>query len=261
MTERALPAGFQHRWTDIGGLRIHDVATIDGSRPTVVLVPGIGLSHRVMLPIAELLAPHLAVRAPDPPGFGRSDKPPRPLDVPELADALAAWIEAAAIDRPALVGNSFGCQIIVELAARHPERVACAVLQGPTMDAAARSLPSQTRRWLRDLLQERPDPRARLRDYRDAGLRRVLATYRLALRHRVEEQLPRVTAPALVLRGPDDPIVSQTWAQTVAELLPAGQLVVTATGAHTLVDQVVETSLPFLKRHLSPASRDDGPVV
>ena len=176
MTEPGVPAGFERRWTDIGGVRIHDVATIDRSRSTVVLVPGIGLSHRVMLPIAELLAPHFAVRAPDPPGFGRSDKPRRPLEVPELADALAAWIEAAGIGRPALVGNSFGCQIIVELAARHPNRVACAVLQGPTMDAAARSLPRQSWRWLRDTFQERPDPWARLRDYRDAGLRRVLAT-------------------------------------------------------------------------------------
>ena len=253
MTEPALPAGFQRRWTDIGDVRIHDVGTTDRSRPTVVLVPGIGLSHRVMLPIAELLAPHLAVRAPDPPGFGRSDKPRRVLDLPELADALAAWIEAAGVGRSALVGNSFGCQVIVELAARHPDRVACAVLQGPTMDAAARSLPRQTWRWLRDLVQERPDPRARLRDYRDAGVRRVLATYRLALRHRVEDTLPHVVAPTLVVRGPDDPIVSQDWAETVAGLLPAGQLTVTAAGAHTLIGQLVEVSLPFLERYLPPA--------
>jgi len=254
MTEPGVPAGFERRWTDIGGVRIHDVATIDRSRSTVVLVPGIGLSHRVMLPIAELLAPHFAVRAPDPPGFGRSDKPRRPLEVPELADALAAWIEAAGIGRPALVGNSFGCQIIVELAARHPNRVACAVLQGPTMDAAARSLPRQSWRWLRDTIQERPDPWARLHDYRDAGLRRVLTTYRLALRDRVEDKLPGVVAPTLVVRGPDDPIVSQAWAETVAGLLPAGQLVVTAAGAHTLIGQLVEVALPFLQRHLPPAS-------
>jgi 2-hydroxy-6-oxonona-2,4-dienedioate hydrolase len=254
MTEPALPAGFERRWTDIDGVRVHDVGTIDGPRPTVVLVPGIGLSHRVMLPIAELLAPHFAVRAPDPPGFGRSDKPRRPLGLPELADAVAAWIEAAGIGRPALVGNSFGCQVIVELAARHPDQVACAVLQGPTMDAAARSLPSQTWRWLRDLVRERPDPRARLRDYRDAGLRRVLVTYRLALRDRLEDKLPGVVAPTLVVRGPDDPIVSQAWAETVAGLLPAGQLVVTADGAHTLIGRLVEVALPFLKRHLSPTS-------
>ena len=127
------------------------------------------------------------------------------------------------------------------------------------MDPAARSLPRQTWRWLRDTVQERPDPRARLRDYRDAGLRRVLATYRLALRDRVEDKLPGVVAPTLVVRGSDDPIVSQTWAETVAGLLPAGQLVVTGSGAHTLIGQLVEVSLPFLQRHLSPVGRDDDP--
>ena len=79
-----------------------------------------------------------------------------------------------------------------------------------------------------------------------------------ALRHGVEEQLPRVTAPTLVVRGPDDPIVPQNWAETVAGLLPAGQLVVTATGAHTLIDQLIEVSLPFLERHLPPPSGNRG---
>jgi pimeloyl-ACP methyl ester carboxylesterase len=89
----------------------------------------------------------------------------------------------------------------------------------------------------------------------------VLATYRLALRHRVEEQLPRLAAPILVVRGPDDPIVSQAWAETVAGLLPAGQLVVTAAGAHTLIGQLVEVSMPFLERHLPPASQEEGPLA
>jgi CBS domain-containing protein len=61
--------------------------------------------------------------------------------------------------------------------------------------------------------------------------------------------------PARVVRGPDDPIVSQAWAETVADLLPAGRLVVTAAGAHTLIGQLVEVSLPFLKRRLPSAGR------
>jgi 2-hydroxy-6-oxonona-2,4-dienedioate hydrolase len=253
MTERGLPAGFERRWTDIGGVRIHDVGTVDDSRTTVVLVPGIGLAPG-HAPDRRAARPAPGRARPRPARLRPQRQARRPLDVPQLADTLAAWIEAAGIDRPALVGNSFGCQVIVELAARHPERVACAVLQGPTMDPAAPSPGRQTWRWLCDLVRERPDPRARLRDYRDAGLRRVLATYRLALAHRVERQLPRVVAPTLVVGGPDDPIVSQAWAETVADLLPAAELIVTDSGAHTLIGQLVEVSLPFLERHLSPTS-------
>jgi hypothetical protein len=40
----------------------------------------------------------------------------------------------------------------------------------------------------------------------------------------------------------------------LAGLLPAGRLVVTAAGAHTLIGQLVETALPFLRRHLPPAT-------
>jgi len=42
------------------------------------------------------------------------------FDVPELADALVAWMEATSLAHVALRGNSFGCQVIADLAARHP---------------------------------------------------------------------------------------------------------------------------------------------
>jgi pimeloyl-ACP methyl ester carboxylesterase len=83
-----------------------------------------------------------------------------------------------------------------------------------------------------------------LADYRDAGPRRVWATYRLALRDRIEDKLPRIVVPALVLRGARDLIVPQRWAETVAGLLPAGELVVTPSGAHRLVDELAQAAAP-----------------
>jgi 2-hydroxy-6-oxonona-2,4-dienedioate hydrolase len=65
------------------------------------------------------------------------------LDVPELADALAAWMTSLGIGPAVLIGNSLGCQILVELALRHRERVKCLVLQAPTPDPAARSARQQ----------------------------------------------------------------------------------------------------------------------
>jgi pimeloyl-ACP methyl ester carboxylesterase len=38
-----------------------------------------------------------------------------------------------------VLGNSFGCQVAVELAVRHPHRVGGLVLVGPTIDPAART--------------------------------------------------------------------------------------------------------------------------
>src|SRR3982751_3131372 len=107
----------------------------------VILVHGMVISSRYMVPTAERLAPLCDVYAVDLPGYGKSAKPARVLSLAELADALAAWMKAAGLEKAHLVGNSFGCQIIVEFALRHPARVNRIVLQGPTVDPEARSLP------------------------------------------------------------------------------------------------------------------------
>lgn len=85
-------------------------AAPDGA-PEVVLLHGLGVSSRYMLPLARELAPHFRALAPDLPGFGHSDHPPAALDVPGLADALLAWIDAAGLIAPVLVADSVGCQV------------------------------------------------------------------------------------------------------------------------------------------------------
>lgn len=137
-------------WTNVNGLRIHALVSADPvppEGPAVVLVHGLGLSGRYMIPTAEILASDYRVWVPDLPGFGDSDKPRKVLDIPKLADWLAGWIEAAGFDRVALLGNSQGCQTIADLAARYPERVDRALLQGPTTPPDERSWFWQFIRW------------------------------------------------------------------------------------------------------------------
>src|SRR5829696_5903178 len=117
------------------------------SRVPVVLVHGLVVSSRYMVPTAERLATHHPVFAPDLPGFGRSENPTRVLDVSGLSDALSAWMGGVGLERAMLIGNSFGCQIIADLAVRHPEHIERAILQGPTMDPRGRSVPRQIGRF------------------------------------------------------------------------------------------------------------------
>ena len=84
-------------------------------RLPVILVHGLGMSSRYMIPLAQHLAPHVRVYAPDLPGFGSSDKPREVLTVRELADALAAWMRAIGVERAVFIGNSLGCEVLVEL--------------------------------------------------------------------------------------------------------------------------------------------------
>ena len=225
--------------------------------PSVVLVHGLVISSRYMVPTAERLAPLCNVYAPDLPGYGRSAKPAKILSLPELADALAGWMQAAGLEKAHLVGNSFGCQIIAEFALRHPARVERLVLQGPTVDPGARSLRQQLVRLARNSLRE---PRSlgpiSTRDYWNAGLRRAWATMKIALRDRIEDKLPRIQAPTLVVRGTRDPLVPHAWAERAARLLPRGTLGEIPGAPHTInysaPDAFVKLIGPFLG--LAPAS-------
>lgn len=222
------------RYDVAGGTRFHvRVSEPAAEGPPVVLVHGFVISSRYLVPLMRELAPRCPSWAPDLPGFGRSEKPRRALDVAGLADALAAWMEGPGPGRATLVGNSFGCQVIVELAARRPDLVARAVLVGPTMDPSAGAL-AQAGRLLLDAPRERLSMwLLHVPDYARAGVPRALRTYRHALADPVLEKLPRVAAPTLVVRGERDPIVTPAWAQAVARALPRGRLA-TLPGAHAL---------------------------
>jgi pimeloyl-ACP methyl ester carboxylesterase len=200
-----------------------------------VLVHGLAVSSRYFLPLARILAARHRVLAPDLPGHGRSGTPARALGIPGLADALLAWLDLAGIERAPLVANSLGCQVAVDLAVRAPERVERLVLIGPTMDPAAPTLLAQALRLARDVPREPLGLNlAEARDYLRTGPRRILATARAGLADPLAEKLPRVQAPALVVRGGRDAIVSQAWAGRVAELLPDARLAVVLDEAHAV---------------------------
>ena len=78
---------------------------------------------------ARRLAPSCPVYAIDLPGYGWSDKPAATLPLPQLADALAEWMQALSLRQAHLTANSFGCQVSAHFAVRHPQRVDRLVFQ------------------------------------------------------------------------------------------------------------------------------------
>jgi len=188
-----------------------------------------------MLPTAVRLAPWYHVYLPDFPGFGKSPKPSHVLNIPESADVLAAWMQAVRLPSATLLGNSLGCQIIVQLALKHPEYVERAILASPTMDPKACTVHQLAGRLLMDLSREPPSFLPVLvREFLPAGVTRTLRALRHALDDPIEEHLPHVYIPTLVVRGSRDPIVPQEWAERVTHLLPDSQLVVIEGAAHAV---------------------------
>jgi 2-hydroxy-6-oxonona-2,4-dienedioate hydrolase len=236
LVDRRLARAAGAHWMRVDGQRFHarHAGPEAAAAPPVVCVHGVGVSSRYMVATMAELASAVEVYAIDLPGFGLTDKPPEVLDVVGLADALAAWIRALGLERPAFLANSVGCQIVVDCAVRYPDCLSRMVLVGPTIDPAARTAPRQVLRWLGNLPGERPGQLPLMvADYADAGVGRALRTFSHALADRIEDKLPLVQAPTLVVRGACDRIVPQAWAEEVTRLLPRGRLAVIP-GPHTL---------------------------
>lgn len=226
------------QYTTVEGLSIHSRISAEippKDAPILILVAGAGLSSRYMIPTAELLAADYQVYVPDLPGYGESDKPEPPFNLSQLADILCKWMDAVGIKQATMLGNSLGCQIIVEFAVRHPNRLSSAILQGPTVDRNARTFGEQLWRLILDAPNEAPSQAfIQIEDYWKAGFSRVLHTFQMSLADPIEEKLPDVKVPTLVVRGEHDPLVPPEWAREIVNLLPQSQFVEIAGGGHTL---------------------------
>ena len=107
--------------------------TIDPSLSTVVFIHGAGQDHTIwVLPTRYFVRHERNVLAVNLPGHGRSEGPPL-----ESIEALADWIvgvlDAAGIEKSAVVGHSMGSLIALESAFRHPDRVRAIALVGTSV--------------------------------------------------------------------------------------------------------------------------------
>ena len=109
---------------------------IDPAKPTVVFIHGAGNDHTAWALQSRYFAYHgRNVLAVDLPGHGRSGGKAL-SSIAEIADWIAALLDAAGIARAALVGHSMGSLATLMFAARHPQRIDKAVLVGTVVPMA-----------------------------------------------------------------------------------------------------------------------------
>lgn len=219
----------------------------------IVLVHGLS-SSRTLKPLIKALGIRRPVYAPDLPGFGMSDPPIHPLDVPGLADALRHWLIENDLAPAIVVGVAFGSQVAIDLAARHPASVDRLVLVGPTFDPDARTPGRLAIRWARNA--PRTSPRLAptvVHDFIDAGPWRSVRTLRRALEDPAEDKLADIEAPTLVVRPEHDHLVPAAWTERVAERIPDAELVVLPKAAHAIGPRAAARLTALLVPFLAPS--------
>lgn len=247
-------------------LRIHDVR-VRGARIScltagrgpehAILIHGLGGAKSSFYETVAALSPDHTVHAIDLPGFGSSSKPLASYDPGFFARHVLRLMDAVAIDRADLVGNSMGGRVALEVGLQAPSRVRTLSLLAPSMAfrrgrelvPLARALrpelgvlpalfrPRQVRDgfWRMIARPDRVDPALGdiaadefLRTHRSAAAR--VAFYAAARQIYLEEphgprgfwtRLGRLRPPALFVWGGEDPLVPARFSRHVAAALPA----------------------------------------
>jgi pimeloyl-ACP methyl ester carboxylesterase len=107
-------------WLVTDGLRLH-YRDWGGSGRPVVLLHGLASTCHIWDLVAPLLGDDFAVVALDQRGHGESDRPDRGYDFATVGDDLHGLIGALGLERPVIVGHSWGGDVAMEYAVAHPD--------------------------------------------------------------------------------------------------------------------------------------------
>ncbi|WP_336645496.1 alpha/beta fold hydrolase [Microbacterium sp. USHLN186] len=217
------PATRRHR---VGGLVFRTLTSSGPGTAIVVLVHGIGMSHRYLARLHRRLTAYATVVSVDLPGFGGLPRPAQDVDVTAMADALADVLDEllpARREGLVLVGQSMGTQWVTELAVRHPELADAVVLIGPVTDDRRRTVLAQAALLALDTLREPPGANALVfSDYLRCGPVWYLTQLRHMLRYPIEDRVRGSGRRLLIVRGSRDPIAGRDWCRRLRDAARRG---------------------------------------
>ena len=206
----------------VDGKLIHLRRSTGRAGVPIVHVHGFAISGAYLMPTARGLARRWVNVVPDLPGYGRSQRRDRVLDIPALAEALVAVLDALDIDKAVLVGNSMGCPISLEVAHAAPERVHRIVLVSPAGGVQNQPLLRALGQLAKDGIRESPRmlPVA-VPDYVRFGPLNGLRLFRAMTLYPSLERLLHTPVPTLAVLGGRDPLMaSPARVREVARLSP-----------------------------------------
>ena len=231
---------------EVGGLTIAFARR--GNGPRLVLLHGGISDHREWRQQLDGLSDGFTLFAWDAPGCGASSDPPETFRMADYADILAGLIEALGLDRPHVLGLSWGSTLALELYRRRPDIPRSFVLAAAYAGWAGSLPPSEVahrldrlleqierpaREWVHEyvptLLTERaPHEMAReletiMTDSRTAGLRPMLLAMAEGDSRGV---LPTISVPTLLLYGEEDARSPRDVTERMHAAIPGSTLVV-----------------------------------
>jgi pimeloyl-ACP methyl ester carboxylesterase len=132
VSEEGFMAPVRYRTADVDGFKIfyREAGPVDA--PKLLLLHGFPSAGHMFRDLIPPLADRFHMVAPDLPGFGQSDMPPRDkfrYTFDNIADVIDHFTEVIGFDRFAVYVFDYGAPTGFRLAVRHPERITAIISQ------------------------------------------------------------------------------------------------------------------------------------
>jgi len=262
-----------------------------GSGEPLILIPFLSAEHACYAFQVAEYAKHFTCISVDLRGTGESDDPAGAYSTETLADDVAAFMQAAGIQRAHVLGLSLGSAVGMWLAAKYPEKVVSlslhsswtktdplikTVLEGWQVTAKAlNSVPETTVRGIfpwcftPELYAAKPEHIESLAEFVRSRPAQSVASFVLqsnaVIGHDAVAQLGRISAPTQITFGRHDQITSPRFAEPLKNGIRNSELVIFDGASHGMIYEIVEEfnqkTLAFLQRHSGTgATRAAGPA-
>jgi pimeloyl-ACP methyl ester carboxylesterase len=210
-----------------------------GRGKTLLLLHKTSLSSLEYETVLPILSAHHHVIAMDTPGYGHSDKPTRSFRIEDYAKSVVRFLEGLHVESVYLLGHLTGAAIAVEAAVLRPDLVKKLILAScPYYESETLSLRKKAFHFgLEGIAEDGSHLTALWRRYREImpnakaeNIQKTILGYLLAgprahdghqavFGYRIEERLPKVQCPALLISGGCYDIFHERM-ETVKGLIP-----------------------------------------
>lgn len=217
----------------------HHVLEYGHGRDVIVLIPGMTASAAALAFLARDLADRHRVLVVDTRGRGLSDHPPAGFALSDYVADLAGVLDGLYVEQAVLVGHSLGARIAAAFDVAHPDSARGLVLVDPPLSGPGRApypYPLTMYREMFDIARDAPDPVAELAKVEPGSSDDVLAERVRWLRVTDENAVAAthrgfheedyvalhaaISAPAILVRGADSAVVTDSGAAELARLRP-----------------------------------------
>lgn len=241
--------------------------SVSGEGKALVLLHGWGGSSKSLEGLQELLAADgFKVYNIDLPGFGTSETPEQPMNLADYVESLRIVFAELKLEKPVIVGHSFGGKVAIAYTAKYQDKVAALVLVNSSginpkneLKKSAYLLPSKIFGKLFELpLLNIIKPLVRKlyyklivgeTDYLQAGA--MQETLKLVVNEHLDSEISTLKLPTLIIWGEQDTYTPLWQGKEMSRLMPSARFEVVQGATHGLPLKQPEVVADLILRYIT----------